>query len=411
MDKRFRILAVDDEPVNIQLIKAALKEDYDFLMAINGHDAVDQLEQYKPDLILLDVLMPELNGFEVCSVIKADERFADIPVIFMTALDTHEGALQGLELGAVDYLTKPVNIALLKLRVRNHIALKEQRDQLSQQKEELVQLLAEQEALHARERDAEEQKLLLQQQLQQSQKLESLGVLAGGIAHDFNNILTVIIGTCYLVKLNPEAAVKHIETIERAADRAAGLCRQMLAYAGKATLEMTQVDMKALLEDTVKMLKATIQPDAIITLNLAEDVPAIRGDASQIRQIVMNLLTNAVEATGEAQGIIHVSLEKKVIAAGGAEEDCFGTDITPGSYLLLEVADSGCGMDDDTRRRLFEPFFTTKFTGRGLGLSATLGIITAHGGALQLSSQPGQGARFKVYLPAQINSNHLRPVQ
>lgn len=142
MDKRFRILAVDDEPINIQLIKAALKEDYDFLTAMNGHEAVEQLELYKPDIILLDVLMPELNGFEVCSIIKADERYVDIPIIFMTALDTHEGALQGLELGAVDYLTKPVNIELLKLRVRNHLVMKEQRDLLEEQNIKLEAALA-----------------------------------------------------------------------------------------------------------------------------------------------------------------------------------------------------------------------------------------------------------------------------
>lgn len=149
MDKRFRILAVDDEPINIQVIKAALKEEYDFLTAMNGHDAVALLEQYKPDLILLDVLMPDLNGFEVCSIIKADERYADIPILFMTALDSHEGELQGLKLGAVDYLTKPVNIELLKVRVRNHLALKErndlireQRDLLARQKEQLEAALA-----------------------------------------------------------------------------------------------------------------------------------------------------------------------------------------------------------------------------------------------------------------------------
>ena len=134
MDKRFRILAVDDEPVNIQLMTAALKNEYDVLTALNGHDAISQLKKSTPDLILLDVMMPDITGFDVCKIIKADERFADIPVIFLTALDTQEGQLQGLELGAIDYLTKPINFSLLNLRVRNHIALKEQRDLLACQK-------------------------------------------------------------------------------------------------------------------------------------------------------------------------------------------------------------------------------------------------------------------------------------
>ncbi|HIJ87895.1 MAG TPA: diguanylate cyclase [Desulfuromonadales bacterium] len=137
MDKRFRILAVDDEYVNIQLIKSVLGGEYDILTAQNGHEAIDQIEQDKPDLILLDVMMPDITGFEVCKIIKADERFADIPVIFLTGLDTLEGQLQGLELGGIDYLTKPINLALFRLRVRNHLAVKEQRDLLVRQKAEL----------------------------------------------------------------------------------------------------------------------------------------------------------------------------------------------------------------------------------------------------------------------------------
>lgn len=149
MTKRFRILAVDDEPINIQLMTAALKEDYDVFTALNGFDAINQLKENMPDLILLDVMMPDMNGFDVCSNIKADASFVDIPVIFLTALDPNDGELRGLEIGGIDYLTKPVNFELLKLRVRNHIALKsrndlvkEQRDLLEIQKEELEAALA-----------------------------------------------------------------------------------------------------------------------------------------------------------------------------------------------------------------------------------------------------------------------------
>jgi len=142
MDKRYRILAVDDEYINTQVIKSLLREEYDVLTALNGQDAIDQVKRYMPDLILLDVMMPDINGFEVCKLIKADVLYADIPIIFLTALDTHDGQLEGLELGAIDYLTKPIKFPLLKLRVRNHIALKEQRDQLVRQKEELEAALA-----------------------------------------------------------------------------------------------------------------------------------------------------------------------------------------------------------------------------------------------------------------------------
>jgi len=149
MNKRFRILAVDDQEINLQLITGNLKGEYEILTALNGYDAIAELDKHEIDLILLDVMMPGINGFEVCAVIKADERFSDIPVIFLTAMDSEDSQLQGLELGGIDYLTKPINFALLKLRVRNHIALKErndlvkeQRDLLTQKNEQLAAALA-----------------------------------------------------------------------------------------------------------------------------------------------------------------------------------------------------------------------------------------------------------------------------
>ena len=149
MTKRYKVLAVDDDPGNVKYMTSALKDEYDLISALNGHDAIELLKEHIPDLILLDVMMPDLSGFDVCSIIKSDVAFADIPIIFLTAVDSQNAELRGLELGGTDYLTKPVNLALLKVRVRNHIALKErnelvkeQRDQLARQKEELEAALA-----------------------------------------------------------------------------------------------------------------------------------------------------------------------------------------------------------------------------------------------------------------------------
>ena len=149
MDKKGKILVVDDEPLNIQLISFSLKGEYTILTALNGHDAISKLKEHSPDLILLDVMMPDISGFDVCKIIKTNPSFVDIPVIFLTAMESHEGALQGLDLGAIDYLTKPVDLELLKLRVRNLVALKErsdlvkeQRDLLARQKEDLEAALA-----------------------------------------------------------------------------------------------------------------------------------------------------------------------------------------------------------------------------------------------------------------------------
>ena len=245
---------------------------------------------------------------------------------------------------------------------------------------------------------AEEEKQTQEQQLQHTQKLESLGVLSGGIAQDFNNILAIIMGYCSLTKLNYETAEKNIPIIEDAAEKAAGLCRQMLAYAGKAQLTKTKINMVKKVDEIVAMLKATLPQNAVINSDLSAEIPLIEGDASQLRQVVMNLIINASEAIGTEQGEVNVSLARIKVIAGKEVEDYHGKPIPPGEYVCLEVTDNGCGMDEETKWRIFEPFYTTKFTGRGLGMSAVLGIIKSHGGALQLFTQPGEGTTFKVYL-------------
>lgn len=249
---------------------------------------------------------------------------------------------------------------------------------------------------------AEEERRKLEQQFQQAQKLESLGVLAGGIAHDFNNILTIILGHCFMAMENVDSGLPHkahVLQIEGAANRAADLCRQMLAYAGKNPLVQTQVNLWLLLDEMVKMLTSAIKKNVTIELDLTRDVPKIAGDNSQIQQIVMNLIINAAEAIGDNNGTIRVALTKTTVDAGQANTDFLGNTILVGRYACLEVSDTGCGMDNETQKRIFEPFYTTKFTGRGLGMSAILGIIKAHNGALQLSSEPGVGTTFKVYFP------------
>lgn len=251
---------------------------------------------------------------------------------------------------------------------------------------------------------AEEEKNSRDQQMQHAQRLESLGVLSGGIAHDFNNILAIIIGHCSLAKLGSHSAERSIDEIERAAERAAGLCRQMLAYAGKSQFVQERVNFAELVDDMVRMLQQTISRKVHIKVQLESGLPIISGDASQLRQIVMNLVINASEAIGGEQGEIRIALALAEFEEGRAPRDYLGRDIVPGSYLCLEVSDNGCGMDSETMIRLFEPFYTTKFTGRGLGMSAVLGIITSHQGALQLMSELGSGTTFRIYLPAETGA-------
>jgi len=257
-------------------------------------------------------------------------------------------------------------------------------------------------------RDITERKLAeknlqnLERQFQQTQKLESLGVLAGGIAHDFNNILTIIIGHCFMVKEDVDCGMSyksHVEQIENSANRAADLCRLMLTYAGKEQLVQTRVNMWLLVDETVKMLKSALKKNVVIETDLKRDVPEIIGDNGQIQQVVMNLVTNAAEAIEDNKGTVSISLVKTTVSAEQAEMDFFGNSILPGSYACVKVVDNGCGMSEEVQKRIFEPFFTTKFIGRGLGMSAVLGIIRAHSGAVQLFSTTGTGTTFKVYLP------------
>lgn len=250
---------------------------------------------------------------------------------------------------------------------------------------------------------AEEQRLQLEQQMQQTQKLESLGVLAGGIAHDFNNLLTIILGNASLAldelpSMFP--ARDSLWAIEKTALRAAELCRQMLAYSGQGRFVIETLRLNELVSEMTSLFKASLSKKVLLNLNLADALPLLRGDPSQIRQVVMNLMINAAEALDDRSGVITVST--------GAME-CRPDDLTgayreerlaEGVYIWLEVSDTGCGMDPETRRRIFEPFFTTKFTGRGLGLSAVMGIVRGHQGALQVTSVLGRGTTFKVLLPA-----------
>lgn len=252
-------------------------------------------------------------------------------------------------------------------------------------------------------KQAEEERLKLEQQLLHAQKLESLGVLAGGIAHDFNNILTAIIGNAdlALMRVNPESrAMDNLQRIEKAASRAADLAKQMLAYSGRGKFMVEQLDLNALLEEMLHMLEVSISKKAELRLNLNRPLPTVEADATQIRQIIMNLIINASEAIGERSGVIAVTTGCMQCDAAYLKNIWLAESLNDGPYVYLEISDTGCGMDGETVSKVFDPFFTTKFTGRGLGMAAVLGIVRGHRGAIKVDSQPGNGTTFKILLPA-----------
>ncbi len=250
---------------------------------------------------------------------------------------------------------------------------------------------------------AEEERSKLEAQVQHAQRLHSLGILAGGLAHDFNNLLTVILGNARmaLVDLPPGSpALERLAEIETATSRAAELTSQMLAYSGKGRVTVQPVQLSRLARETAGLLQTVISKSIAVRLQLDDGIPAIEADPAQIRQIAMNLITNAAEAIGGESGTIRVATG--VVHAGRAylAGTCFDDNLPAGRYVYLEVCDTGCGMSPETQARMFDPFFTTKFTGRGLGLAAVMGIVRAHRGALKVTSQPGAGATFRLLFPA-----------
>jgi two-component system cell cycle sensor histidine kinase/response regulator CckA len=251
---------------------------------------------------------------------------------------------------------------------------------------------------------AEEEKLNLERQLLESQKLESLGVLAGGIAHDFNNILTAILGNATLAGFDlPEGhrSAGYLQHIERAARRASDLCAQMLAYAGKASFVTAPVNLTALVRDTAALLEVSVGKRARLELAVAEDLPCVNGDITQLRQIVMNLVINAADAmVDRPDGVIKVSTFCRKLPEEFFKRAVQSPKLKAGRYVGLEVRDNGTGMPPEVLARIFEPFFTTKFSGRGLGLAAVLGIVQSHDGALFVESTAGHGTVFCLYLPA-----------
>jgi signal transduction histidine kinase len=368
--KPVQVLIVEDEIIIAKDIELTLLDlGYEVsAIVVAGEEAIQAAATLRPDIILMDIkLQGHIDGIEAAKRIYSQWY---IPVIYLTAhADT--ATVQRAKVSCpYGFVIKPFDERELYTSIEI--------------------------ALHKRQCQAQERRL------QETQRLESLGVLASGVAHNFNNMLTAIRGNVELALLDlpPDSSIRDsLEQADKATERAANLARQILAYAGKGRYVLERVALNDVIVEAANVLTSTIGKSTRLHYSLAPDIPPIAADAGQLRLIVMNLVLNAAEAIGATDGVI--SLTTSLLQADHELLATFylGDQLPEGEYLALEVADSGCGMNSATQAKIFEPFFTTKTSGPGLGLAAVFGIVGAYHGAIKAESEVGRGSIFTILLP------------
>lgn len=408
---RYRLLLVDDSAMNLDTLLATLGDSYDLRVAIDGQSALDLIaDGYLPDLILLDIMMPEMDGYEVCKRLKADEKTSKVPIIFLTALNNDADEAKGLELGAADYISKPFNPAIVSQRVKTHLELKRHQNNL--------QSLVIAKTLELTE--AYKDLKLVHDQMLQQEKMASIGQLAAGVAHEINNPAGFISSNLnslqkYAGKLNKGIAVMEqiIEKVDDSAimaqlkemkrtlkfnfiqediddliteskdgiDRIAQIVRNLKSFSRAEDDTLQPTDLHECLEGSFNIAWNEIKYKATVEKNYQE-LPLINSLPQQLSQVFVNLLVNAAQAI-EDQGVITVNTHQ--------EKD----------WAVVEISDNGSGISTENLERIFDAFYTTKDVGKGtgLGLSICHDILQKHEGVITVASEIGKGTCFTVKLP------------
>src|SRR5215471_17231698 len=406
-EEKVNILLVDDQPAKLlsyETILADLGEN--LLKAGSANQALEQLLKHDVAVVLLDVCMPDLDGFELAAMIREHPRFQSTALIFVSAVQVAEmDLLRGYAAGAVDYVPVPVIPELLRAKVRVFAELYRKTKQLASLNEELERRVAErtieleaanselEQRVEARTRERE----AALAQVHEMQKVESLGQLTGGVAHDFNNLLMAVLGNLELLRkalLNQPTLLRLVDGAIQGAERGTGLTNRMLAFARRQELRPETVDISNLIGGMVEMLDRSLGASIEITTDFAPGVRAVRVDPNQLELAILNLALNARDAMPRG-GNLTISTCGKSVEAGD------GTGLPTGGYLCIAVRDTGIGMDGATIKRATEPFFTTKSPGQGtgLGLSMVYGLVAQSGGTMRIESQRSIGTTVELWLP------------
>ncbi len=401
-----KIMIVDDQPSNLSVIFEYLTAfNTDLMLIQKGQEAIEIAEIKKPDIILLDIIMPEMNGFDVCRKLKENKNTEDIPVIFMSCLTDTDNIVKGFECGGIDYITKPVQREEMIARISTHLKIRHGEEALKKYSEHLEELVEKRtaelkETCEKLEREVVEHRRL-EGQLIQAQKMEAIGTLAGGIAHDFNNILGSIIGYTELAGFElPEEHIVHqyLSQVLKAGERAKELVGQILTFSRRSEENKKLLNVIPVIKEAIKLLRASLPATIEIRQDIKENQSVVMADPTQIHQIVLNLCTNGAHAMKDHGGILTVGIADVDIFP---EDLTFYTNLKAGPYVKLTVSDTGHGIKRGIIGRIFEPYFTTKEIGEGtgLGLSVVHGIVTGYEGDIKVYSEPGKGTDIQILLP------------
>ena len=380
----YKILVVDDIEINLNILcKSLSRHGFQIERALSGFEALEKLVDFQPDIVLLDINMPEMDGFECCEKIK--ELNKEVFVIFITALGDRVTRDKAYAVGGSDFLLKPLDIKLLLNKINSTLNVKSQIDSKAEEIKKIE------------EKSSNYEKTFIK-----FSNLKDLGSLTSTIAHDINNYLGGILGNLDLIELtntNDEIA-GYCNDIRKAVDNTADLTRQLTSYSKNQSEQDKAVDIQKVLDDVVTLIQRDVKYFVSVSKKYQQGNYTISGSKGQISTIFMNIIKNACEATTE-EGQINVVLSQQELK----NKKVAGKILIPGRYAVITIEDNGCGISHEMIEKIFEPFHTTKEKGTGLGLDSALKCIEKHKGGINIKSIVGEGTIVTVYLPLSLSKN------